>query len=128
MTMTSERSDGREEGPEAQRPAKPRKGTYQHYKGTFFEVLGIAEDPETGNKWVVYESIGITEDLLAGKEGVPESGAADGRFVPRVLKNPSKGALAVCTPERFAQEVDGGDYWDGRRVPRFRLISPSPND
>jgi hypothetical protein len=112
----------------AQRPATPRKGTYQHFKGAFYEVLGIAEDPETGNKWVVYESIGITEDLLAGKEGEAESGATVGDYVPRVVKNPSKGALAVCTVERFTQEVDGGDYWNGRRVPRFRLVALMPSD
>jgi hypothetical protein len=103
-----------------------RKGTYQHYKGALYEVLGIAEDPDTANKWVVYESIGITEDLLAGKEGQSESGAAVGDYVPRIVKNPSKGALAVCTFERFTQEVDGGDYWNSRRVPRFRLLSPMP--
>ena len=54
-------------------PRPPRKGTYQHYKSAFYEVLGIGEDPATGNKWVVYESIGITEDLLAGKPGESES-------------------------------------------------------
>jgi len=112
----------------AERAGTLRKGTYQHYKGAFYEVLGIAEDPETANKWVVYESIGITEDLLADKEGQSESGGAVGDFVPRVVKNPSKGALAVCTFERFTQEVDGGDYWNGRRTPRFRLISPVPDD
>jgi hypothetical protein len=112
----------------ADRERAPRKGTYQHYKGAFYEVLGIAEDPETGNEWVVYESIGITEDLLAGKQGESESGAADGDSVPRVVKNASKGALAVCTLARFTQEVDGSDYWDGRRVPRFRLVSPMPED
>jgi hypothetical protein len=124
--MISQGETAGEDGTMGQRPTTPRQGTYQHYKGAFYEVLGIAEDPETGNKWVVYESIGITEDLLAGKEGESESGAADGGSVPRVVKNPSKGALAVCTLGRFTQEVDGGAYWDGRRVPRFRLVSPMP--
>jgi hypothetical protein len=110
------------------RPKTVHKGTYQHYKGAFYEVLGIAEDPETAGKWVVYESIGITEDLLSGKEDASESGAAVGDSVPRVVKNASKGALAVCTLDRFTEEVDGGDYWDGRRVPRFRLVSRVPED
>ena len=26
---------------------EPARGTYQHFKGAFYEVLGIAEDPET---------------------------------------------------------------------------------
>ena len=109
----------------AEPPRAPRRGTYQHYKGAFYEVLGIAEDPETARKWVVYESLGITEDWLAAKEGEEEADKVPG---PRVVKNPSKGALAVCTLERFTQEVDGGDYWGGRRVPRFRLISPAAGD
>ncbi len=45
----------------------PVKGTYQHHKGAFYEMLGIADDPKTGKKWVVYESIGIPENLSEGK-------------------------------------------------------------
>ena len=104
------------------KPNAPTKGTYQHYKGAFHEVLGIAEDPESGKRWVVYESLGITENLLAGKAEDEAS------YEHGVLKNASKGALAVCSIERFTEEVDGGDYWDGRRVPRFRLVSPMPGD
>jgi hypothetical protein len=98
----------------------PARGTYQHYKGAFHEVLGIAEDPESGNQWVVYKSLGITENLLEGKSD------EEVEYGYRVLKNATKGALAVCTVERFTEEVDGGEYWGGRRVPRFRLVSPSP--
>lgn len=100
----------------------PIKGTYQHYKGAFYEVVGIADDPESGKKWVVYESIGITENLLQDK--VKEEVEYD----YRVLKNATKGALAVCSISRFTEEVDGGDYWGGKRVPRFRLVSPMPRD
>lgn len=95
----------------------PTCGTYQHYKGAFYEVLGIADDPESGKKWVVYQSIGITENLLEGK--IDE----EATFDHRVLKNATKGALAVCSIGRFTEEVDGGDFHDGRRVPRFRLVS-----
>jgi hypothetical protein len=98
----------------------PVKGTYQHYKGAFYEVLGIAEDPESGKKWVVYQSLGITENLLEGKSD------EEAEYDYRVLKNATKGALAVCSIERFVEEVDGGEYWGGRRVPRFRLVSRSP--
>jgi hypothetical protein len=100
----------------------PVEGTYQHYKGGFYEVLGTAEDPETGKKWVVYESLGITENLLEGK---PKQ---EYQFDYRVNKNATKGALAVCTIERFTEEVDGEDYWNGQRVPRFRLVSPSSRE
>jgi hypothetical protein len=104
-------------------PAKaPTKGTYQHFKGAFYEVLGIADDPETGKTWVVYESIGITENLLEGKAD------QEVEYEYRILKNASKGALAVCSIQRFGEEVDGGEYWDGKRVPRFRLVSPVPRD
>src|SRR5262245_60971450 len=35
----------------AAKPKKdPVKGTYQHFKGAFYEVLGIAEEPETGSR------------------------------------------------------------------------------
>lgn len=98
----------------------PARGTYQHYKGGFYEVLGIAEDPENGKQWVVYQSLGITENLLEGKSD------EEAEYDYRVLKNATKGALAVCTIERFTDEVDGGEYWSGRRVLRFRLVSPSP--
>ena len=48
--------------PPAQAPVEdPVKGTYQHYKGAFFEVLGVAEAPETGQRLVVYQAIGLTE-------------------------------------------------------------------
>ena len=30
-----------------------------------------------------------------------------------VLKNATKGALAICSIKRFTEEVDGGDYSDG---------------
>ena len=105
-------------------PKAPRPGVYQHYQGAFYQVFGVAEDPETAGKWVVYRSLGMTEDWLPKDDAAP----GDTPPGPRVVKNPSGGALAVCTVERFTQEVAGGDYWPGRRVPRFRLISPSAGD
>jgi hypothetical protein len=98
----------------------PAKGTYQHYKGAFFEVLGVAEAPETGQRLVVYQAIGLTEVLL---DPEPES-----NFCPdaRVLSTPTKGELAVCSVERFTELVDGKQYHPGKRVPRFRLVSAAP--
>ena len=34
------------------------KGIWQHYKGGFYEVLGIASDPTREGDFVVYEAIG----------------------------------------------------------------------
>jgi hypothetical protein len=99
---------------------EPVKGTYQNYKGDFYEVLGIAEDPESGQRWVVYESLGITENLLDDED---EPGPTLGH---RVVRNGTKGALAVCTIRRFTELVDGGDYSGGKKVPRFQLISAMP--
>jgi hypothetical protein len=99
---------------------EPVKGTYQHYKGAFFEVLGIAEAPETMTRQVVYQAIGLAEVLLS-----PES---DDSFHPdsRVISTPTKGELAVCSIKRFTELVDGKEYHPGQRVPRFRLVSPVP--
>src|SRR5262245_50089984 len=32
---------------------EPVKGIYQHYKGGFYEVLGVADDPTREGRWVV---------------------------------------------------------------------------
>jgi hypothetical protein len=101
---------------------EPVKGTYQHYKGAFFEVLGIAEAPETMKRQVVYQAIGLAEILLS-----PDS-QCDTLPDPRVISTPTKGELAVCSIERFIELVDGKEYHQGRRVPRFRLVSPAPHD
>jgi hypothetical protein len=95
---------------------EPVPGTYQHYKGDFYEVLGIAEEPKTGNRFVVYQSLGITENSLDEDEAGPKLGH-------RVVRNGSKGALAVCSVERFTEPVNGQEYSGGRKVPRFRLVS-----
>jgi hypothetical protein len=98
---------------------EPVKGTYQSYKGDFYEVLGIAEEPQSGQRFVVYQALGITENLLDDDETGPRLGH-------RVVRNATKGELAVCSVERFTESVGGGDYSGGRKVPRFRLISAAP--
>lgn len=95
----------------------PVPGTYQHYKGAFYEVLGIADEAETGDKYVVYQALGITENLLDEEEPV---------LGHRVVRNGAKGALAVATVKRFTEPVDGGDYAGGKKVPRFKLVSAAP--
>jgi hypothetical protein len=92
---------------------EPVKGTYQHYKGGLYEMLGIADDPAGGKEFVVYQSLGITEDLL-------------GDHPVRILRTGNKGALSVCSIERFTESVDGGEFTGGKRVPRFKLISEAP--
>jgi hypothetical protein len=99
---------------------EPVKGTYQHYKGAFFEVLGIAEAPETLKRMVVYQAIGLAEVL-------PTADAEDASPPDScVISTPTKGELAVCSIERFTELVDGKEYHPGQRVPRFRLVSPAP--
>jgi hypothetical protein len=98
----------------------PVKGTYQHFKGAFYEVLGIAEEPETGKRYIVYQSLGLME-VLVGPD--PEN-----HFAPkeRVTSTPTKGELAVCSVKRFMELVDGKEFHQGKQVPRFRLVAPVP--
>jgi hypothetical protein len=94
---------------------EPVKGTYQHYKGDFFEVLGMADDPTREGRFVVYQAIGITEDLTGKQE-------------QRVLRSGNKGVLSISSIERFTELVDGGEHSGGKRVPRFKLVSEMPKD
>jgi hypothetical protein len=94
---------------------EPVAGTYQHYKGGFYEVLGVAEEPDSGNRFVVYQSLGITENLSDDEE--------EPKLGHRVVRNGTKGALAVCSVERFTQTISDKDYTGGGKIPRFRLIS-----
>src|SRR5690349_13857995 len=85
-----------------QKPAKePAKGLYQHYKGAFHQVLGIAEAPETMKRLVVYQAIGLTEVLLS------DDTESDAPPDLRVISTPTRGELAVCSIERFMEFVDG---------------------
>ena len=91
------------------------KGTYQHYKGGFYEVLGMANDPTREGQFVVYQSLGITEDLTGEQE-------------QRILRTGNKGALSVCPVERFTDMVKDDEHTGGTAVPRFRLIARMPKD
>jgi hypothetical protein len=63
-------------------PMKP--GTYRHYKGNLYEVLGIARHSETDDQLVVYRALygdaGLWVRPLAMFQ---ETVIVDGRDVPR---------------------------------------------
>jgi hypothetical protein len=92
---------------------EPVPGTYQHYKGGLYELLGMADDPTREGRFVVYQSLGIAEDLT-------------GEHEQRILRTGNKGALSICPVSRFLESVDGGERTGGKPVPRFRLISRMP--
>ena len=102
------------------RKQEPKPGTYQHFKGGFYEVIGVAEDPETGKRYVVYRSLGLMENLL---EPDPKNPFATD---DKVVKTPNKDALAVCSLARFSELVDGQEYHKGKQVPRFRPVPGVP--
>ena len=83
-------------------------------------MLGIAEEPESGNRCVVYQAIGLMENLLDPDPNNPP------RLNTRVVETPNKGTLSVCSIERFTDLVDGGVFHHGTRVPRFRLVTAAP--
>src|SRR5205807_5976874 len=102
---------------DAKPPKDPVKGLYQHFKGGFYEMLGIAEEPVSGKRYVVYEALGMMENLQGlDPEGNPTA-------TDRVVGTSNKGVLAVCSLERFTELVEGQQYHPGERVPRFRLVS-----
>jgi hypothetical protein len=99
---------------------EPAPGLYQHFKGGFYEVLGVADDTETGRRYVVYRSLGLMENLL------PDDPPNNFHPGARVVATRTKGALAVCPVARFAELVDGKEYHPGQRVPRFRPVADVP--
>jgi hypothetical protein len=95
--------------------SEPVPGTYQSYKGDFHEVLGVAAEPASGARFVVYRSLGITENLSEDEE--------EPKLGHRVVRNGSGGALAVCSLERFQEMVpDPSGKKGSKKVPRFRLV------
>lgn len=63
------------------------KGTYQHYKGNMYEVLGVGCHTESNEYYVVYRPVekkpGIPEIWLRPYEMFVENVEVDGEFVPR---------------------------------------------
>ncbi|MEK9153242.1 MAG: DUF1653 domain-containing protein [Patescibacteria group bacterium] len=68
-------------------------GKYQHYKGDFYEVIGVARHTETKEDFVVYKS-------LYESPGFP------------------KGSLWIRPKEMFLGQVE----MNGQKVPRFKFI------
>lgn len=95
-------------------------GTYQHFKGGFYEVLGVADDTETGKQYVVYRSMGLMENFL------PDDPANEFHVGKKVVTTATKGALSVCSLKRFSELVDGKEYHPGQQVPRFHRVNHAP--
>ena len=74
-----------------------RLGKYQHYKGKFYEVVGVVLHTETKKKMVLYKALysveGLDEEL--GEE-----------------------PLFVRPKEMFMEKV----VREGKEVPRFKLV------
>lgn len=68
-------------------------GRYQHFKGHFYQVIGIAKHSETLEDFVVYIN-----------EGKDSTGRVDGLWIR---------PLAM-----FTEEIER----DGKKMPRFKLV------
>lgn len=101
-------------------PIEPSAGTYQHFKGAFYEVLGIADEAESGKRLVVYKALGVMEGLL------PDDPAEHYQAPDGPVRTGTAGALAVCSVARFTELVDGKEYHPGKQVPRFRAVPSAP--
>ncbi len=63
-------------------------GRYRHYKGNFYEVIGVARHSETGEKLVVYRCLYGDGSLWVRPAGMfTESVIVDGRKVPRFSRH-----------------------------------------
>jgi hypothetical protein len=61
-----------------------RPGRYRHYKGNFYEVVGIARHSETEEEMVVYRKLYGDHSLWVRPLGMfAEYVSVDGRSVPR---------------------------------------------
>jgi hypothetical protein len=62
----------------------PPPGRYQHYKGNFYEVLGVARHSETDEELVVYRPLYGDRGLwVRPKVMFCETVVVDGQAVPR---------------------------------------------
>ena len=61
-----------------------RTGRYRHYKGNFYEVIGIARHSETEEEMVVYRKLYGDHSLWVRPLGMfVEDVPVDGKMVPR---------------------------------------------
>ncbi len=68
-------------------------GKYQHYKGQFYEVIGVARHSETLEELVVYKALYESEDF-------------------------GKNALWVRPKKMFLETIE----YNGTVVPRFKFV------
>ena len=74
---------------------EPKPGKYMHYKGQFYEVIGVARHSETLEEVVVYRALYNSEE-----------------FGPN--------ALWVRPRKMFLETVE----YEGKIVPRFKYVGP----
>ena len=72
---------------------KVKLGKYQHYKGNYYEVIGVARHSETLEELVVYKTLYDSKDF-------------------------GKNALWVRPLKMFLEKVEV----DGRKMPRFKFV------
>ena len=61
-----------------------KTGKYQHYKGNYYNVLGVAKHSETEEEYVVYQALYGNGGLwIRPKEMFLENVTVDGKEVPR---------------------------------------------
>lgn len=70
-----------------------KPGKYQHYKGKFYEVIGVARHSETLKELVIYRALYDLEEF-------------------------GKNALWARPKRMFSEKV----MVEGKEVPRFRLV------
>ncbi len=70
-----------------------KKGIYQHFKGKYYKVLGVARHSETLEEFVVYQALYDSEEF-------------------------GKNALWIRPKKMFLGKVEK----DGKLVPRFRYV------
>lgn len=77
-----------------------RPGTYRHYKGQFYNVIGVAKHSETLEEMVVYQTLyGDYGFWVRPKAMFFETVMVDDAIVPRF-------ELIAETPPHIAQKVD----------------------
>lgn len=70
-----------------------KPGKYQHFKGQFYKVIGIARHSETNEEFVVYQALYDSQEF-------------------------GNNALWIRPKSMFLETVEK----DGKQVPRFRFV------
>ena len=58
-------------------------GKYQHYKGGFYEIIGIGTHSETGEKLIIYKSLNDNQLWIRPKTIFLEDVVVNGEKTPR---------------------------------------------